>query len=486
MATSDKLVNADGLKVAYDANHYLKITDPAKLTWVVGKQIRTTYPYDFITNNKYVALAMPIFVKAGSTINCASGYTFNAAIYGDSQETSSYVNIRTSAYTVANDCWMRFGIREAGNVNNASVQTDDTIKSKFILDITSDTMNNVLADAVKSNAAQDVLIDSVVSTTDYMRGYGAVVDGNSYVDHLTDLNDAQLNKIYFLNQLPDSVQNIPDDEPTPLSGTLVTFSARQATNQTRTQLLVSKSGKVWVRSQWIGTWGDWIAVYNDQFNNEKYYLNTCVDRTKTKLESGDKFIVFGDSIANMNWPTLLANATGATVVKRAVAGAGFARDTAEKQIITQVNGTTSEQWADVKLVFVAGGVNDAGFNTGVVNVKTAVQDVIDAIKTTVPNAHIVFITPIRPGASAATVSRIASIAGVIGHVALINGCSVINGFDFPIPVNDVGPYTENDETKYLIERQTAVDSETGEKDHLHPSNDVGQAIYSRSVINAIM
>ena len=203
---------------------------------------------------------------------------------------------------------------------------------------------------------------------------------------------------------------------------------------------------------------------------DKYYLHTCVDKSKAKLHTGDKFIIFGDSIATMSWVSAFATATETTCINKAVGGAVFGENNSDrpqaKWVSTQVNGTTSAEWANAKLVIVAAGTNDAGWGIAPSEVKARVQEIITAIKAACSTAHIVFITPTKRGENGPS-RRLAPIAGVIGHVAVKNGCSVINGFDFPIPPKDV----DN-----LIDNMTA--------DAVHPSA-VGLEIYLRSVLSAL-
>ena len=319
----------------------------------------------------------------------------------------------------------------------------------------------------------------------YVRGMGRAnaVDGNNWQTKLPDLDGAQVNRTYYLNTCLQSLANKPAEEPG-ASGLLVTLAAhRNSDSQTCVQHLYGSSGYIWKRARWKGAWEAWELENDDRYDSKKYCLSTCVDKLAAKLGSGDKFVVFGDSIATMSWVTRFAAATGTTAVRKAVGGAAFGRTEDNKKIITQVNAMTASDWAGAKVVFVAAGTNDASWNIAPETVKEKVPEVITAIRAAT-DAHIVFITPIRRGDAVGPQRRLTTIAGVIGHAAAVNGCSVINGFDFPIPAANVGAYGSDSGTLYLIDDLTQP-GQTSDHDGVHPGA-AGQQIYARSVINAIM
>ena len=147
-------------------------------------------------------------------------------------------------------------------------------------------------------------------------------------------------------------------------------------------------------------------------------------------------------------------------------------------IVDQINGTYETINWDCDLVVVAAGTNDAGFGyvtaegTYMPLLKTAVADCITEIRRHT-QAKIIFITPLRrnSGTSAKALKideRLPKVASMISNTALINGCSVINGFDFPITMETTDFYT----------RMTNYDG-------LHPNN-IGKQVYARAFLNAVL
>lgn len=155
-----------------------------------------------------------------------------------------------------------------------------------------------------------------------------------------------------------------------------------------------------------------------------------------------------------------------------MSGALFDHNSAERQseywISTQIASVTQEEWTNASLVVVAAGTNDAGYGSTDQHIEDYVTDAITAIKSNT-TAPILFITPIRRGASDDDFAllRLPAVSGIIENVALINRCSVINGFDFPIPSHDIG----------VVSGMMQI--------NLHP-NDDGAYIYAQSVVNALL
>ena len=314
-----------------------------------------------------------------------------------------------------------------------------------------------------------------------VRGYGSAIDASNFGDNLTDADNAVPGVVYFLNQCInttndskgwDAIANTPAGE-TGKSGFLVSAAGAISTNnkQSLIQLLFMTNDHIWYRRQVTNNWSNWIQL-NEFFAEteiNRYYVNTCVDRLKTKLTSSDKFVVFGDSIARGDWVSHFRNAIGISsgnAVNNAVSGAVWGHTDPNrpeaKWISTQVAGM--ESWADVKLVILAAGTNDADYSITTSEIRTQVQSVINTIKSNAPNAHMLFITPIRRGEEE-KMKKLPAIAGAIANVALENDCSVINGFDIPIPANGITD---------VIDKLTS--------DAVHPT-DIGHKIYARSVIS---
>lgn len=316
-----------------------------------------------------------------------------------------------------------------------------------------------------------------------VRGYGSAIDASNFGDNLTDADNAVPGVVYFLNQCINTenpskgwsaIAHTPESE-TGKSGFLVSAAGAISTNnkQSLIQLLFMTNDHIWYRRQVTNNWSNWIQL-NEFFAEteiNRYYVNTCVDRLKTKLTSSDKFVVFGDSIATGSWVSNFRSAIGISsgnAVKKAVSGAVWGHTsslTEDKWISTQVAGMTSANWANVKLVILAAGTNDADYSSSISTseIRTQVQAVIDTIKTAAPNAHMLFITPIRRGEEE-KMKKLPAIAGAIANVALENGCSVINGFDIPIPANGITD---------VVDKLTS--------DAVHPT-DIGHEIYARAVI----
>ena len=312
-------------------------------------------------------------------------------------------------------------------------------------------------------------------------GYGMSVDGSNYKSHITDLNNANVGNVYYLNQCintrQDPIANVPAGE-TGTSGFLLSAAGSIPTtgNQSQIQFLFMTNGHIWYRTEIVNVWTQWkqLNEFIAETEINRYFVNTCVDRLKTRLAATDKFVVFGDSIATMAWVGHFRDAVGISsgnVVNKAVGGAVWGHTASArpeaKWISTQVAGMTAAEWENAKLVILAAGTNDADYSGDITTteIRTQVQAVIDTVKAAAPNAHLLFITPIRRGDEAA-MKKLPAIAGAIANVALENDCSVINGFDIPIPVRSI---------------DGVIDDLTSESDSVHP-NAIGQKVYARAVI----
>ena len=321
----------------------------------------------------------------------------------------------------------------------------------------------------------------ITSLSAPVTGYNVSVDKNNYKSHITDLNSANVGNVYYLNQClntsQDPIANVPAGE-TGTSGFLLSAAGSIPTtgNQSQVQFLFMTNGHIWFRLEVVNVWSEWTQLneFSAETEIERYYVNTCVDRLRTRLTASDKFVVFGDSIATMAWVGHFRDALGiqsGNVVNKAVGGAVWGHTAsarpAEKWISTQVAGMTAADWENAKLVILAAGTNDADYsgNITTAEIRTQVQAVIDTVKAAAPNAHLLFITPIRRGGEAA-MKKLPAISGAIANVALENDCSVINGFDIPIPVRSI---------------DGVIDDLTSESDSVHP-NAIGQKVYARAVI----
>lgn len=313
-----------------------------------------------------------------------------------------------------------------------------------------------------------------------------IVDSNNYQTKLPDFNTASINKIYTINGALNLINNKPPITQT--SGSLLTLNAdpdrENISNKSFSwQLFMGQNGILYYRSCWNGNWSEWVEVLGTNnarysyvpFNlSQKYYVATCVDKTKIKLNEDTKILIFGDSIAHGadggNWTNDLKNIVGCTVNNKAVGGALFGHSGRDSSywISTQLENTTEEEWQNANLIIIAGGTNDAAYTADMAELKTEVQNVINTVASKTTNPVLV-ITPIRRGDSDTNVnnSKLPYISGIIENVSLMKKYSVINGFDFPIP-----PYTEG-----LIDSMMVS--------NIHP-NAIGGYVYAMSVINAVI
>ena len=202
---------------------------------------------------------------------------------------------------------------------------------------------------------------------------------------------------------------------------------------------------------------------------EEYAVRTCVNKP-IALDGSTGMFIFGDSTATdahgggFTWGSLIADRTGCKEHNFAVSGAAFAHPLDPgKKILNQVKSVAD--WSDCDICFVAAGTNDGLYNVSAAELRQGVQGVIDEIRKNAPGAEIVFITPTRT--TKPYRALLPQIAGAICNTALINDCSVINGFDFPIT---------------LSADEWVADLTDG--DGLHPNAD-GKKIYARSVMNAL-
>lgn len=313
--------------------------------------------------------------------------------------------------------------------------------------------------------------------------YGINVSSTNYNNIITDFNDAEPNIIYDFLESLDLINNAPVSSG---SGTLLTFRGHELANKSWcVQLFVPRttSFTMYCRSCWAGNWQDWYNIstpskyiYEPSNLLGEYCVSTCINKHEITLNSNTKILAFGDSITaggsfGTSWVTKMSDIIGCTNVNKAVSGALFGHTPRESNywLSTQINSTSEEEWRESNLIIISAGTNDDGYNTPLSELKTEVQNAITLIKTNKPNANILFITPVRRGAtdSSEALINLPLIAGIIENVALSNKCSVLNGFDLPIP-----SYT-NGEIDCMMD------------ENIHPT-DTGMYVYAMGVINAIL
>lgn len=285
-------------------------------------------------------------------------------------------------------------------------------------------------------------------------GYMGSMTSSMLFNTLTEIG------IYAIN---DSNASSITDSPSEYGG--VVLVAKSVQSATPIQLFFCTTGQVYWR---YGT-NDWNKLSIEARNT--YFVRTCV--AKPVPLNGKGIFIFGDSIATSShggftWGSVLASLTGATEYNYAVGSSAFVhRDELNLRIIDQINAVDASDWQHCDVVFVAGGTNDANYETTATNLRNAVWNVISAIRTNAPNARIIFITPIQRYDEFYN-RQLPRIAGAIANVALENDIDVINGFDIPIPTysNDwIHEDTDNDGT--------------------HPKA-TGKRIYAKAILNAIM
>lgn len=219
-------------------------------------------------------------------------------------------------------------------------------------------------------------------------------------------------------------------------------------------------------------------------DDEIYPINTVVrPEAMARNWVGKKVVVFGDSITNWShggyWTNYLQTEAGCTVNNYAVSGAGFARGDAGSRIIDQINGTppagyptdAPEKLPQADVVIIAAGTNDANSAISGGDIRTAIEGVITAIRAATA-APIIFITPIRRshdssgGDDTNTYSRQRLVGAAICNVAVLNDCSVVNGYDFPIATTG---------TEWVTDMTL---------DGLHPEA-AGKNVYAHSFLSAV-
>ena len=310
---------------------------------------------------------------------------------------------------------------------------------------------------------------SWVLLTGAMRPANAIVSSSNYTTYFSD-NKFLPNKTYAINSsvTAEMIPGLPAYGET-------AYMMYHTCTPTRVQgvQLYHTADHTWFRVVNSNGNGAWMKLANltPDMTIKDYFVSTCVFKPIT-LTSGKGLFIFGDSIttdahSGFTWGSIVATKTGCTEHNYGVSGSAFVSWSAHSHtIMEQINGVASADWASCDVAIVAAGTNDQKTEAAASDLRTAVQDIIDEIKENAPNAKIVFITPIRREGSSN--NGLPMIAGAICNVALANECSVINGFDFPIP--------------------THTDSwvaELTDSDGLHPGT-AGNKIYAQCVMNALL
>lgn len=302
-----------------------------------------------------------------------------------------------------------------------------------------------------------------------LKSSNIAINSDNYSSY-SDADNLDVNSVYSISSTITSA--MVAHLPTYSTGAFLIYIIPNTGSTNGVQLYFGVNNEFYYRAKGSNGWSEWVSGATaleaiPSLNIQKYFVHTCVDKPIT-LDSNTGLFVFGDSIATtthggFTWSSLVASKMGCTEYNYAVGSAAFGYSS--NSIISQINGVSD--WSNCDVCVVAAGTNDANYNTSASALRTAVQDVITAIKTNAPSAKIIFITPLQRNQSNYNV-KLPQIAGAICNVALENQCSVINGFDIPIPCysNDwIDELTDND--------------------GLHPAT-LGKRVYAQAFLNAVL
>ena len=266
-----------------------------------------------------------------------------------------------------------------------------------------------------------------------VHGSEIVVDTTNYQNY-SDANDYTGNKIYRIhkNITNQHVANLPEYG---ITGYLMMYA--QVGDVAAGVQIFSNMYHQYFRVNAGAAAGEWHILNNDnEFVDDvgKYFIKTCLQKP-IEINSSTGVYIFGDSITQdcgitpygFTWGSIMAQRTGCTVYNYGYGGASFIHTT--NRVITRVNEVTD--WSHCNIAIVAAGTNDSTHDVTGSELTECVEEVIDAIRENAPNAKIIFITPIRRNSKALNLILV-QVAACISNVAMQNGCSVINGFDFPI------------------------------------------------------
>ena len=425
---------------------------------------------------------LPIYGSTGivytlSNINGTDGVKVQVAVYANGTEYRRFYT--SSGWTMWSNDLMPSGLNVPSGYSNADALPANQIFAipKQISESTFPglplygvggiiyTLTNTFSSGV---GAQTVIYSNGLTFTRWKSssGYGSWTNSLESSGNLpggyTNADELPYNQIFgFSSSLNEGqFSGLPIYGST---GIIYTLSNIGGTGGVKVQVAVYANGAEYRRFATSAGYGSWMNFDNVPVN----FVNTCVDKPIT-INSDTKIYLFGDSLTTtthggFTWLSLIISKFGCTGKSYGVGSAVF-DNTDENSIIAQINGVSD--WSDVDIIIVAAGVNDCRLNSDVNNFKNSVLETITTLKQKAPNAKLVYITPLRYNAS--TLDNLNSYAGAICNLAVSNGCSVINGFDFPIQTYD---------TEWV--------TELTDNDGLHP-NANGKHVYAQSVLNALL
>lgn len=270
------------------------------------------------------------------------------------------------------------------------------------------------------------------------------------------------------------------------------------------------------------TWGVWVdgdnfySIINQENleNNlfpyispqnklDKYFVKTCIDKSKVKLNKYTQILGFGDSIMATSdggsWLDILQEKIDCPApYNYAIGNAHFSNNNYNgTRLITKLNQfltyaeTHINDVAKINLIVVAGGTNDAKNGTPINTFKTDVNEFFTSLIEGFQNLNIdcppvLVITPIRRGSEAEINAKgdnnleikISKYSAVLNNLALQKGFSVLNGFDIPVLVDDM--------TIEVGANSTTITSFMhNDSQHVHPNSTTGRTTYAQAVIDMI-
>ena len=270
------------------------------------------------------------------------------------------------------------------------------------------------------------------------------------------------------------------------------------------------------------TWGDWVdgnnfySIINQetleknlfpyispQNKLDKYFVKTCIDKSKVKLDKYTQILGFGDSIMATSdggsWLDILQEKVGCPApYNYAIGNAHFSNNSYNgTRLITKLNAfftdvdNQTKDASKINLIIVAGGTNDAKNGTPINTFKTDVNAFFTSLVSGFESRNIecppvLVITPIRRGTTTEINEKsennleikIAKYAAILNNSALQKGFSVLNGFDVPILVDDM--------TIEVGSNSTSITSfMLSDGQHVHPNSTTGRSTYAQAVIDVI-
>lgn len=291
---------------------------------------------------------------------------------------------------------------------------------------------------------------------------------------------------------------------------------------TQTQYYFAEDGilRYRTRKKVNGNWESWPTKFNMVINQDilginlnpylspqnkldKYFVKTCIDKSKVKLDKYSCILGFGDSIMATSdggsWLDILKTKAGySTHYNYAVGNAHFSNNSyGGARLITRLNAFFTDvdnqtiNASTINLIIVACGTNDAKNGTPINTFKTDVNEFFTSLKNgftsrSIECPPVLVITPIRRGTEEEinAVSdnnleiKVAKYGAILNNLALQAGFSVLNGFDIPVLVDDM-------DINVGSNTATIASFMYDDNLHVHPNSTTGRTAYAQAVITAI-